>query len=259
LDLKALSGALDAYVKPGTLPLAVKMVPPGEELPEKVRIPSRDLKKRLAICQVFNMTRRYGWAMALGREDQNCPIGSVALGFEEAVPYYTEGNLADGMYTSSLEAGRKSEEAVRRFPLGKYAYLLVAPIARATFEPDFAYVYVNPAQLMRLVQAALYKEGGALTSTFSGRGECAETIVNTMESGQCQVIMPGNGERVFGHTQDDEMAFTIPAAKVDEVSSGLEGTHKAGVRYPIPVWLNYEVSFPPKYTTLQDTWAKRGE
>lgn len=257
MDLVKAYQEIDNYVKPLTPPLAVKMVKPGEPLPEKVRVPSRDFKKRFAICQAFSVARRYGWAVALGVEDQSCPIGSVVLGFREAVPFYTEGNLCEGMYTASKEAGARSEAAVRRFELHQYVYLLAAPLNRTGFEPDFVLVYANPAQVMRLVHAALYRNGGSLVSSFSGRAECSETIVNTMATGECQVVLPGNGERVFGHTQDWELAFTIPAARVEEVLEGLAATHKAGVRYPIPGFLNFEGVFPPKYQELEKIWKEQ--
>ncbi len=257
MDLKKINESLNTYIRPQTFPLAVKMVEKGGTLPEKVKMPGRDFKKRLAICQAFNMARRIGWTIAVGIEDQSCPIGSVILGFKEAVPYYTEGNLAEKMYTCTKEAGKKSEEKLERFPLGKYDYFLVAPLQRADFTPDFIYIYCDAAQLMRLVQASLYKEGGALTSKFSGRGECSETIVTTVKTGKCQVVLPGNGERVFGHTQDHEMAFTIPLNKAVEVIEGLENSHKNGVRYPIPALLDYEVTYPPKYQKLEEIWQEK--
>ncbi len=45
---------------------------------------------------------------------------------------------------------------------GEYAGLLVAPLDRAAFEPDLVCIYGNPAQVMRLTQAALWKGGGKL-------------------------------------------------------------------------------------------------
>lgn len=254
--LKDFADILGETVIPQTYPLAVKMTSFGEALPEKTRKPLRDLKNRLAICQCFSMARKYGWVMALGREDQSCPIGSIVLGFEEAVPYYTEGNLAEGMYTCCKESGARSEEALGRFKQGEYEYLLMAPITKAEFDPDFVLVYCNPAQLMRLVHAALYEEGGSITSSFTGRGECSQTIVHTISRERCQVLLPGNGERVFGQTQDHEMAFSIPRAKIASVAQGLAKTHKAGVRYPIPAMLNYPATYPKKYTKLFEIWEK---
>ncbi len=254
MDLVKAATVFTQFLRPHTFPLAIRLVKQGEELPPKARRPLRDHNKRLAVCQVLGMARHNGWTMAVGREDQSCPIGSVVFGFAEALPFYTEGNLCEGMYTATKEAGAVSEASVSRLPLGEISCLLVAPLERATFIPDVVLLYVNGAQLMRLVHAALYHRGGKLTSSFSGRAECSEAIVQTVIEGTCQVVLPGNGERVFAHTQDHEMAFAIPGPLLEEVLSGLEATHKAGIRYPVPGSLDFEPVFPPKYRTLAEMW-----
>lgn len=256
MDLSAIVKVLDTYIKPQSFVLGVKMYTANEQLPAKVKIPDKDLGKRLAICQALNMARKYGWSLAVSKADHSCPIGSVVLGFQTAVDFYTEGNLCAGMYTKDKTAGANSEAKVLRFPEGKYSHLVVGPLDKLEFQPDIILVYGSPAQVMRLVQGALYIDGGTITSTFSGRAECSETLVQTINQQKCQVILPGNGERVFGQTQDYEMAFTMPWSEVEKTMEGLLATHKGGVRYPIPTFLNYQVTYPPKYQQLEEIWAK---
>jgi uncharacterized protein (DUF169 family) len=111
-------------------------------------------------------------------------------------------------------------------------------------------IYANPAQILRLLAAALWKSGGRLTSSFGGRIDCAEEIIVPQRSGQCEVILPCLGDRVFAQTQDHEMAFSIPADRMEEIIEGLEGTQKGGVRYPIPSFLRYTGEFPEHYTKV---------
>jgi uroporphyrinogen decarboxylase len=158
------------------------------------------------------------------------------------------------MYTETKEAGRRSEAAVDRFAPGEYHTLLVAPLDRAAFEPDLVCVYGNPAQVMRLTQAALWKRGGKLASGFSGRVVCADIVVTTMQTGEPQVILPCSGDRIFGQTQDHEMAFTIPWARMDEVVEGLRGTHAGGIRYPITQFMEYEARLPGRYMEANRVW-----
>src|ERR1700741_2765850 len=115
------------------------------------------------------MPRRYGWTIALAREDHSCSLGITAIGFDKPLPIYNVGTLCEGMYTETKEAGQRSEAAIDRFKEGEFAALLVAPLDRAAFEPDLVCVYANPAQVMRLTQAALWKRGGKLASAFGGR------------------------------------------------------------------------------------------
>ena len=256
MDLQVMHEALKAYINPQTQPIAVKMLPKGGELPEKVKIPSQHFKHRLTICQAFNMARYNSLSIALGKKDQSCPVGSVILGFQEPVPYYSEGNMVAGMYACSKEIGAIMEKELQRFSYEKYSYLLVAPLLRAAFEPDFINIYCNPAQLMRLVHGARYNKGNAITSSFTGRAECSHAIVPTIELGECQVVLPSNGERVFAHTQDFEMSFTVPLAKAEDLVSGLEQSHKNGIRFPIPFFINYKATFPPNITKVEESWVE---
>ncbi len=257
-DLLKLQEALDKYVRLTHFPTAVKMYRDGEALPAKARPPLRDLGERFAICQGFAIVRRYGWSMALGREDISCPLAKVIWGFEPMLDYYLQGQACVGMYTETAEAGAASEAQMPRFPYGQYAYVVAAPLSRTDFEPDLILIYANAAQVMRLLVAALWRRGGRLHSSFSGRVDCADAVIVTMQTGEPQVVLPCNGDRIFAQTQDDEMAFTIPAQRIDEVTEGLEKSQRAGVRYPIPSWLRYTGGFPPSYTRMEEMWRESG-
>jgi uncharacterized protein (DUF169 family) len=226
------------------------MAKPGEALPERAKRPGRDLGVRFANCQGISMVRRYGWTIALAPEDSSCGPGMLALGFGREPAFSREGHLCQGMYTETAEAGARSEAAVDRLADGKFHVLLAAPLERCEFQPHLVCVYGTPAQIMRLVQAALWKRGGKLTSSFGGRIDCAEIIGTTMKTGECQVILPCSGDRIFGQTQDHEMAFTIPLDRLDEICEGLRGTHRGGIRYPITSFLEYEGKLPPAYVEL---------
>ncbi|MBM3221830.1 MAG: hypothetical protein FJZ38_24705 [Candidatus Rokubacteria bacterium] len=254
IDTKTADQELQLYVRPQTFPVAIRMLRPGEPIPERARRPARDFKKLSMNCQVIDMARRYGWMIALTREDSICSLGIAALGLEKPTHLHRSGTMCEGMYTESKEAGQRSEAAVDRFAPGEYAGLLVAPLDRATFEPDLVCIYGNPAQVMRLTQAALWKKGGKLTSAFGGRIDCSEIIVTTMRTDQPQVILPCSGDRIFGQTQDHEMAFTIPWAQTEEILAGLKGTHAGGIRYPITQFMEYEAKLPPKYMEANKVW-----
>ena len=259
IDAKTADRELQFYVRPQTFPVAIRMLRPGEEIPERARRPARDFKKLSMNCQVIDMARRYGWTIALTREDHICSLGIAAVGFEKPTHLHNSGTLCEGMYTETKEAGQRSEAAVDRFAPGEYHALLVAPLERATFEPDLVCVYANPAQIMRLTQAALWKRGGKLTSGFSGRVVCADIIVTTMKTDRPQVILPCSGDRIFGQTQDHEMAFTIPWSQMEEIVDGLRGTHAGGIRYPIPQFMEYEAKLPPRYMEANRVWdAEKG-
>jgi uncharacterized protein (DUF169 family) len=163
------------------------------------------------------------------------------------------------MYASCREAGARFEAALSKYQPGEISGLVVGPLGRAAFEPETVLVYGNSAQVMRLLNACLFEKGGALRSEFSGRGDCADIVIRTGQTGEPQVILPCYGDRIFGMTGDDEMAFTFPFAMREQVVRGLEGTHAGGVRYPVPIFLRYQADFPASYQELERMWeAERG-
>lgn len=260
MDLKTFSEALDRHVRPETYPLAIRMVRHGEPVPEKAKRPLADLGSRIAICQGIAIARRYGWTLAITRDDVSCPLTRVAFGFDREVDFYAAGEACCGMYTETKEAGARTEAGVAKFSFNEYQAVVAAPLARAAFTPDVVLAYGNSAQVMRLVAAALWKRGGYLSSDFSSRIDCADIVIKTMQTGECQVILPCYGDRVMAQTQDHEMAFTLPASRMAEMLEGLEGTQRGGVRYPIPNFLRYTPEFPPKYQELDKLLIEsRGE
>ncbi|HEV1994122.1 MAG TPA: DUF169 domain-containing protein [Candidatus Acidoferrum sp.] len=255
MDPKAFAREIESHIRPATFPVAVKLFKEEEPLPEKAKRPRRDMKIQIATCQAIAMARRYGWTIAVGEEDLNCPLTKTAFGFSPMTEHYAEGHLACGMYVETLEAGARTEAATHNLPYGQYKHLLIAPASRAEFLPDALIVYGNAAQVMRLLTGALWKRGGSLTSSFTGRVDCSDEVIRTMLSGDFQVILPCYGDRVFAHTEDSEMAFSLPGAKMDELVEGLAGTHKGGIRYPIPAFLRYTPQYPEHYYELERIWA----
>jgi uncharacterized protein (DUF169 family) len=237
-------------------PLAVTWLSEGTPVPPRLKRPHADLGIEVAICQAFSLARRYGWGLAIGREDLSCPLAAVAFGYERALPFYEEGNLCVEMYTQDAAAGRRSEAAIPKFPHGHHALLCVTPLARATFDPAVVVVYANGAQVSRLLAAALYATGGTLVSHHAARVDCAELVIRTHAAQEPQVVLPCYGDRIFGQTGDDEMAIAWPGTWSARIVAGLEGTQQGGVRYPVPSFLRYTGDFPPTYEKLRALWRE---
>lgn len=254
--VRRLDEALARYVRPQTFPVAARLLRHGEEPPAGAKRPSKEMGKRVSLCMGWSLARKYGWSVALLEEDMNCLPGLFALGLAEPPQEYFEGALCAGMYTETKEAGARTEGETPRHTPGKYAGALFAPLHRADFEPDLAMVYGNSAQVNILVCAALWKRGGRLHSSASGRLDCSDALVQTLVSGECQYILPCNGDRVFALTADDEMLFTVPYARFDEVAAALSALHKAGIRYPVPQFLRYEPAYPPHYEKMRELVGK---
>ncbi len=257
--LKRVDDAIGRYVRPDTFPVAIRMLRPGEALPDEVKVPSRSFKENWIVCQSIGVARRYGWGIAVGRDDVICPLAAIAFGFRAPNDEYLHGYVSNGMYCKDEEAAAKLEASVWKFAPGSYDYVCVAPLNRAKFTPHVVAVYANSAQVLRLAHAALYRRGGNLTSSTGGRLDCAEIVIQTMNANAPKVILPCTGDRVFGMAQDTEMVFAFPWEYAEEIVEGLEGTHKGGIRYPITVAMRETVTMPKTYQDLMKLLVDRDQ
>src|SRR3972149_1776951 len=78
IDTKTAGREPTTYLRPQTFPVAIRMLKPGEPIPERAKRPARDFKKLSMACQVIDMSRRYGWMIALTRGDPICGPGALA-------------------------------------------------------------------------------------------------------------------------------------------------------------------------------------
>lgn len=235
------------FVNPATFPVAVRFTREASEIPPSAKRPLRDLQVRMAPCQGAAMARRYGWTVAFGREDVGCAIAANSYGWERVeddegvVRFMTHMN-----YASDAEAARKALASFRHLEAGEDLVAVYSPLERTRVEPDVILIYVNPAQLMRLIHGGTYRSGRPIESTFSGRASsCTEGVIGAHLDQALKVVVPGNGDRVWGGCQDHEMVMAVPASRLAEVVEGLEKTHAQGIRYPIPTFMRYspEVGF----------------
>jgi len=249
LDTKDINETVNTYLRPQTFPLAVRMCQ-ADELPERVRFPMRDLGFKVALCQALTMARRYGWVVAQSLEDSSCSLGVLSLGFVFPKEGWLDGSHGESL-GQSKESAAAGAQALPRLEYGRYSHVLVAPLERAAFEPQVVLVCGSPAQAMRLIQARLGDGVSRLSFDVRGGASCANSVVLPIITDECQLVMPGPGERINCSTQDSEMAVAIPASKIDGVLSGLEAGHRAGIaRYPTPNHLRFQPQHPPHIMKL---------
>ncbi|WP_202320220.1 DUF169 domain-containing protein [Archaeoglobus neptunius] len=226
MNCSELAVEIERYIRPQTFPLGFKLVKSEEEIGRARRFDG------LTICQIYNMARRYRWVVYFDL-NTTCPVGIIAYGFADPDDLYLSGQLAyDAGYVDSPETGVRYEEALPKLERN-YIGCRVSPLEICEDEPDFVVVYGMPAQILRFVHATLYKKGGGFETIIRGRGACAE-LLDAFISGEPRLVIPCYGDRLFGQTQDFEIAFSFPFKMADEIVEGLRETHRRGIRYPIP-------------------------
>ncbi len=252
VSLMEIDEAMSAYVKPLTHPLAIKMLRGEDGIPEDARSPMRDFGSLFTLCQALALSRMEGLTIVLDKETQSCPIALSGLGFVSP-DEYLGGKYALAPTNQPAETRKKVAESLPRFPFGQYRRVLVSPMKTARFDPDVIVLYGNGAQVMRMIQAAVFSSGEALTSKSMGSGSCLLEIVGPMLEGKCKYALPGNGERRLGLVGDGEFVFSMPRDRFEEVTGGLRLSHEGKQTYPIsPGYLKMEYKLPPSYVQLRD-------
>ena len=254
VELRRINEALNFYLRPQTFPLAIRMCANVEELPEKVRLPQRDLGINISLCHAIAMARRYGWTMAVDKY-QSCYLAGLSLGFLPLLPDVVDGSLQAslGLWGMNQEQHAATIQNMSKFEHGKYKYVLIAPVERANFEPHITLTYGNPAQIWILLSGYLSGAGkSGLDINLSSGAGCTNYITRTIQKGECQFTLLGTGERLVPHTQDYECAFSIPISKIESAIQGMESGYKTGAyRYPVPTFLRYNSQHPPGYDKMR--------
>jgi uncharacterized protein (DUF169 family) len=108
-------------------------------------------------------------------------------------------------------------------------------------------MYRDAAQLGTLLLAAASKEGRELTCTVGAKGACVYAVVAPMQSGNYQVTVPCPGDRRRAAAQPNEMIFSLPMRKMEDLLISLR--YLEPYRYQLPfryimqaegqLWQNY--------------------
>ncbi len=233
--------AIETYIRPATFPLAVKLVREAADILPAFKRPSQVFGLQNFVCQNFKISRTYGWTMAVTEKDINCYLARNIYGWDpiadETVSAAHQFNI--GLYAKDMETSAKLEEHLYRLDEDLHG-LIISPLTRTRVAPDVVLIYCLPAQAMRLIQSYLFMVGGALSFSATGRiGSCHEGVIKTTVTGQPQLVLLGNGDRVWGGAQDAEVLFACPARDLEMLVDGLARTHQAGLRYPVPAYMNY--------------------
>lgn len=245
---------LDIYVRPSTLPVAIKLAKEGQQIDQKTKSPLKNIGNRLAVCQGMTLVRTLGWTLVFSKEDHACPLAKIFLGHTKPASFL-KGTIA-GPYQDQEACARIMEQSYPRWPVDSVREIWMSPLSKCRFSPDVVIVYGSPAQILYLIQAANFREGKGIHSSSTGRLGCATWIAGVIKSDECTYMIPGPGERVFAGTQDHEMSFAVPPSKFQNLMDGLEYIRKRrAFRFPVPnMAIMSEPRIPKNYYTIDPEW-----
>ncbi|MBI4768515.1 MAG: DUF169 domain-containing protein, partial [Deltaproteobacteria bacterium] len=219
----ALGNTFVDRLKLTTYLIAVKMIRPEEEVPEGAVQPSLVFGSEIPACLVYTYCRRTGASFYLTKDDIACKPIVLYFGLDELSDpddlYRAWAEHAG--YKRNLEAEKQSRISDARFKPFQFKGFVVSPLHQTLVKPDVVMLFCSPLILSHLILAATY-DGADLVSHFNGmESSCKEGIIRTYQTGECQVVAPGMGDRVMGGVQDQEMLFSIPEEKLGMVTENL--------------------------------------
>jgi len=242
--LKKYGEEIGKLLRVGSFPLALKMLREEGDIPKGVQRPKRDFGYRLATCQCLAMSRRCGTHIAQLKEDMWCFEPVVGYGLAKAPQYFLDGYNRFPETASTLEAGSNWANAFPHLEVGKYIGVISAPLNTANFEPDLVMVYCNAAQLTQLLMSVNWKDGYDINCRLSSHAACVYSVVLPLQNGEYQITSPCFGNRRRAIAQDDELLFTAPLEKVEDLIFGLKhiSAHALGLPVQFTMMPEYELT-----------------
>lgn len=199
-------------------PVAVRMMRPGEGRPAQAIEPSIPLRH----CQSIIVARR-GNCLYMPPRSHACPDGSGILGLVEMSPKLRSGELyLLFKKMPNLETAQKMIASRPEFPAGSFEATLLAPLAKADFEPDVVIFTLWPEQAMWLCCAQTYANGqrqNFLTSGFNSA--CADLVIQPMNSGKMNISFGCYGARASSEIDDFELYLSVPVQMLEPIVESL--------------------------------------
>ncbi len=243
---------LERRLRLKTYPLALKLLERENEIPAEAKRPLKHLGHHLSLCQAFQVSRRAGGTIAMLKEDHWCCEPVIGFGLGEPPEFFLEGHNRYPRDVASLEAGRHYAEEFPRLPTGKFVGSVSAPLRSTPFAPDLVMIYCDSSQLCLLLLGREYQDGYNLKCALSGHAACVYGVVPALETGECRVAVPCRGDHYRAMAGDEEMLFTVPVGKLDELMVGLRSIEKTGSRLPTGYSYLPEYPLPESYKKIAD-------
>lgn len=214
-----LSAALTNMLTLRWSPVAVKLLKPGEKVPDNVYEPSVPLRH----CQAITVARR-GNSLYMPPSKHACPDGAAIMGLIPMSPKLRSGELyLLFKKLPNLECAQKMISTRQEFDPGTYTATVMAPLEDAEFEPDVVIFTLYPEQMMWLCCAASYSTGERHAFHTSGyNSTCADLTVQVIKNQKMNISFGCYGARAISDISDFEAYVSVPFQQLDTLVESLE-------------------------------------
>jgi uncharacterized protein (DUF169 family) len=244
-------------------PVALKLIEPGESVPEIAYKPNEQEKKHIALCQAFALARRDGKTVYMRREDHWCWNPLIAFGHikceEKSDPGFEI--ICRTIGIADPAAAERFVSGFMKLPLNKYEGILLAPLDKADFEPDIWLIYCDNGQLRTILRAVKTQTGALLKSEFDALDSCLYSVIPPILNGDYRITLPDPGEYERALTDENTVIFSVPAVRYTEFRAGaaLLNSMRMGNK-SLHMEMKADFARPQFYNDLYEAWGlEKGE
>jgi uncharacterized protein (DUF169 family) len=172
------------------------------------------------------------------KEDNWCPTSIMAYGL-----------------VKRPESVEKFTHPYDCFEVGKYIGIVSAPLKSASFMPDVVIIYARPAQLRGLLLSMNVKDVPLVKGHFFPPS-CGWSVVNPMKTGEYWMVVPDPGEYQRALTEEGDMMFSIPQARMETLMAGMKQNEKGAFAYrDHHMFMQPDFQIPDFYKDLFKSWG----
>jgi uncharacterized protein (DUF169 family) len=205
-------------------PVGVDLYQDGEALPPDIPFTQKDLK---SYCQALVLAGE-GQHFLLAKEQMGCKLGTSVLGFEkdqDMETYLDDGVLEKygvGLFGTE-EASAETIQKSTYLEKGKTQAAFIAPLSEFQQNPQVVVFTANSEQIMWLLYALNYEDGGKMNLPQSGGalGGCSDITALPLLKGIPNITFLGLGCRMKSAVGPNHLMLGISGGALEQLHAHL--------------------------------------
>ena len=205
--------------------VGVRLFKSEEEIPKDLNIVERPFR----YCSMVQGARLEGKSYLAHADYHECKGGASGLGLVECPENIRTGSLYfDKLHKcSTKEAGAMIAANMPRILPGSTVASYVAPLDKMVVRPDVVIFVGNPLQSRRIVQAAMFEDGGRMTFNTAGiQSFCVDATSSPYLKGEVNVSLGCDGSVRNAGLEDEEVVVGIPFEMMERICTILKENYQ---------------------------------
>jgi uncharacterized protein (DUF169 family) len=147
--------------------------------------------KELSLCEILRETQNSKQPFYLGKEHTETCVGKILLGMQEMEAFAESGQIGEKLQIfQEARANYAFYKHVPRFDRNIVNYVVFAPLAQISFEPDLLILNADPDQAEIIMRSMTYSTGELYNSRTTPVMGCAWIFIYPFQNGCVNFILP---------------------------------------------------------------------